>query len=64
MKIHDTKLSAISDERSTTCISQFQELEHAISNLIEATELNLMDLGLAMQKQMILSSHMIERMKN
>ena len=53
MEIDETKLKLLSVERSTTCISQFPELRHAISNLIEATKLNLMDLGLAMQKQMI-----------
>ena len=56
MKFNDTKLSVLSDEGSTTCTQLFHELMESSSNLQEATELELLESGLVMQKQMLLNA--------
>lgn len=63
MKINETKLRFLSIEGSTTSTQQFQELRHAISNLVEDAEVEQSDPGLEKLKQMFLSSCMDEWMK-
>lgn len=63
MKIIDLKLSMPSIQRSITSTQQFQELRHAISNLVEDAEVEQSDSGLEKLKLMFLSSCMDEWMK-
>lgn len=60
MESSETKLKLLSIARSTTSIYQFQELRHAISDLDEATKVELVISGSEQLKQIFQSSCMIE----